>query len=172
MREYELMFIVNQTDVNQKTHEGVVEEVRKLIEQMQGRVLRVRPWGLREFAYEIEDNTHGYYVIMRFLLEPDQILELESKLKLQELILRCLILNLNERENTEEVEVFQDMVDEEEIDQIVKGSSSQDAKEPEAVQDDPKSSEESLDSVEEEIVKEAKDEDQDQDDVDDEESAD
>jgi len=119
MREYELMFIVAQRDVKEGKHEKLVEKVRELIEKAGGRVLRVRPWGLRQLAYEIGGYDYGYYVIMQVLLEPDHTKPFEAKLKVEEDVLRFLLLATGERDEGD-VQVFADMADEAAVEEIAK----------------------------------------------------
>jgi ribosomal protein S6 len=119
MREYELMFIVAQRDVKEGKHEKLVERVRELVEKAGGRVLRVRPWGLRQLAYEIGGYDYGYYVIMQLLMEPDNTKPFEAKLKSETDVLRFLLLATGERDEGE-VKVFAEMADEASIEQIAK----------------------------------------------------
>jgi small subunit ribosomal protein S6 len=114
MREYELMFIVAQRDIKEGTHEAMIEQVRSLTEKNAGRVLRVRPWGLRQLAYPIQDFDYGYYVIMQILLEEEKSKDFEKKLKSVEQILRFIMLRKDERIDSD-VEVLQDNVTAEEL---------------------------------------------------------
>lgn len=104
MREYELMFIVAQRDVKEGTHEKMTEHIRGLIEKAGGRVLRVRPWGLRQLAYEINDYDYGYYVIIQLLLSADQSDALQQKIRTDERILRHMMLTTGERNDDDAFE--------------------------------------------------------------------
>ena len=48
-------------------------------------------WGKRRLAYEIDDQTDGYYVLYTFESQPDFPAELDRVLKITEGILRSLI---------------------------------------------------------------------------------
>lgn len=115
MREYELMFIVAQRDVKEGLHEQVVEQIRKLVDALEGRVLRVRPWGLRQLAYEIKGHDYGYYVIMQLLMKPESVSALETKIREIELVIRFLITYQGERGEQEVPAVLSNMVDETEL---------------------------------------------------------
>ncbi|OIP98002.1 30S ribosomal protein S6 [Candidatus Wirthbacteria bacterium CG2_30_54_11] len=117
MHEYELMMIVAQREVKEGVQEKVIEEIRGMIEGLGGRVLRVRPWGLRQLSYEIKGYDYGYYVILQLLIEPAKTREFEAKLKLNEQVIRHMMLLLEKREEGD-VSVLQEMVGEEEIDSI------------------------------------------------------
>lgn len=117
MHEYELMMIVAQREVKEGVQEKVIEEIRGMIESLGGRVLRVRPWGLRQLSYEIKGYDYGYYVILQLLIDATKTQEFENKLKLNEQVIRHMMLLLEKREEGE-VAVLQDMAGEEEIDSI------------------------------------------------------
>jgi len=106
MREYELMFIVAQRDVKEGTHEKMTEHIRGLIEKSGGRVLRVRPWGLRQLAYEINDYDYGYYVIIQLLLSADKSDALQQKIRTDERILRHIMLTTGERADDDAFEAI------------------------------------------------------------------
>lgn len=117
MREYELMFIVAQTDIKQKYQEQLIEEVRALITEQEGRTLRVRPWGLRELAYEIKGQRRGYYVIMQLVLNSEKIHALEKFFNLHERVLKHMFVKLNDRE-VEDVEELQSQMSEKELEEL------------------------------------------------------
>jgi small subunit ribosomal protein S6 len=51
--------------------------------------------GKRRLAYEIDDVREGYYVVMKFRSEPDQAKELERRMRLNDTILRALVIKLD-----------------------------------------------------------------------------
>lgn len=119
MREYELMFIVAQSDIKQGYQEKLIEEVRVLIDKHGGRTLRVRPWGLRELAYDIKGHRRGYYVIMQMVMAASKIQALEKFLLDHERVLRHIFIKLNEREMTaSEIEILQNKVSEDDLAQV------------------------------------------------------
>ncbi|WP_317995114.1 30S ribosomal protein S6 [Vulcanimicrobium alpinum] len=48
--------------------------------------------GKRRLAYEIDDVREGYYVVMKFKSGPEEQKELERQLRLNEAVLRHLII--------------------------------------------------------------------------------
>ncbi len=123
MREYELMFIVAQRDIKEGTHEAKVEEIRALVEKLEGRVLRVRPWGLRELAYDIGGFDYGYYVIMQVLIGEEKAAEFETRLKSIEKVLRFIMLKTGDREGGD-IDVFADMAGDDELKKMTKSGTS------------------------------------------------
>jgi small subunit ribosomal protein S6 len=95
MRNYELGLIfhpqVEQADVTQ-----AVEKVGQYVTAGGGEVTSVDVWGRREFAYPIRKHQEGTYVFLQTRLDPPAIEELERVLKLEEEVLRYLLLRLDE----------------------------------------------------------------------------
>jgi small subunit ribosomal protein S6 len=55
-------------------------------------VSAVAPWGRRQLAYAIDDQQNGYYVVTHFSTEADRLPEFERLLKLDDDLLRYLIV--------------------------------------------------------------------------------
>ena len=85
---YELMFILD-PDLSDEEREKIIEMVKK---EIKGEVLNVEEWEKRKLAYKINRKTEGYYVVILFQTTGDTLKELDQFLKLQEGILRHMIL--------------------------------------------------------------------------------
>ena len=87
--KYEAMvvFSVNAGEDNVK---GLVEKFKTLIEN-NGTVEEVNEWGKRKLAYEIDDQTEGYYVLYTFESKPDFPAEFERVLKITDGVMRSTI---------------------------------------------------------------------------------
>ncbi|MFQ5612257.1 MAG: 30S ribosomal protein S6 [Anaerolineae bacterium] len=91
MRDYEFMFIVH-PDVDEAGISGVVDTVSGLVTGGSGQVLDVKVWGRRRLAHPIKKQHDGTYVMMNTQLQPKAIPELEHELKLNENILRYILV--------------------------------------------------------------------------------
>lgn len=69
---------------------GLVEKFKTLIEN-NGTVEEINEWGKRKLAYEIDDQTEGYYVLYTFESKPDFPAELERVLKITDGVMRSMI---------------------------------------------------------------------------------
>ena len=87
--KYELMYIVNSTLGEDETA-AVVEKFKALIEQ-HGTLDEMELMGKRRLAYEINDLTEGYYVLVRFTSAPDFPAELDRILGITDGVIRSLI---------------------------------------------------------------------------------
>ncbi|HDN81077.1 MAG: 30S ribosomal protein S6 [Chloroflexi bacterium] len=91
MREYEMTFIIT-PDLEQEQIDATIEEVQKLVVSQGGQVSKTDVWGRRRLAYPIRKKREGYYVVMQMQLPPEALKELDHSLKLNESILRYLIV--------------------------------------------------------------------------------
>jgi len=91
---YEVTYIVRpsleEADVEQR-----VEKIAATLKENGAQIGEIEKLGKRRLAYEIEDVREGYYVVMKFNSEAAQAKELERQLRLNEDVLRSLLINLN-----------------------------------------------------------------------------
>ena len=94
MRSYEMVVILkaNTEDVN-ATAESLAEVVRGLGAEVE----KIDLWGKKKFAYLIEKEFEGYYVLYTFKLDPAQVKEMERVLSLKDQVLRHMVVNLEEK---------------------------------------------------------------------------
>ncbi|MFH1406587.1 MAG: 30S ribosomal protein S6 [Candidatus Omnitrophota bacterium] len=92
MRNYEGIFILNPqlTEDEQKKRTQTIQET---IKKLDGQVDSVEPWGKRKLAYRINRNNEGAYYLMRFQISPESITKLYKAYKLDDSILRVMIVN-------------------------------------------------------------------------------
>jgi len=88
-KKYELMVIFN-TKLGDEGIKELVEKFRATIDK-HATLTSVDEWGKRKLAYEIEDETDGYYVLYNFESTPDYPVEIERRLNINEGVLRSLI---------------------------------------------------------------------------------
>jgi small subunit ribosomal protein S6 len=98
VRLYETVYIfdaaLDEAAINEK-----LEGFHKLVTGEDGEVTAVDHWGARQLAYPIDKKKTGYYVVAQFSGDPTALPEFERVLKLDESLLRYLVV-LNEGEPT------------------------------------------------------------------------
>ena len=87
---YETVFIVNNT-LGEEAVKSLVEKFTGLIAE-NGEIETVNEWGVRRFAYPIEDLTEGYYVLVKFTSAHDFPAELDRIYNITDGILRSLTI--------------------------------------------------------------------------------
>jgi small subunit ribosomal protein S6 len=90
--EYEVTYILRpgleETEVDEKA-DAIAEGVKTRGGEIVGELEKL---GKRRLAYEIDDVREGYYVVMKFKSEPDGAKELERLMRLNESVLRALVI--------------------------------------------------------------------------------
>lgn len=95
LRDYELVYIIN-PEVGDDVVGASIERVHQAISTRGGEVVDVNHWGRRRLAYPIKRHLEGNYVVSQIKLDPTQIPELESNLRISEDVIRHLIVRANE----------------------------------------------------------------------------
>jgi len=91
MNKYEAMYIISPT-IDEEQVKALVEKFNDLISE-HGEIEKVEEWGKKKLAYEVQDQKEGYYVLVYFTANPEFPTELERNFKINENILKYLILN-------------------------------------------------------------------------------
>jgi small subunit ribosomal protein S6 len=94
---YESVFIARQ-DISGAQAEAITESLSKVIEDNGGKVVKTESWGLRALAYKIKKNRKGHYVLLGVDAPSAAIHEMDRQMKLNEDIIRQLILRVDEIE--------------------------------------------------------------------------
>ena len=74
---------------------SATERVRTYVTTAGGEVHSLDVWGRRRLAYPIERHNEGVYHLAKFALEPEHAIELDRNLRLNEQVLRHLIVCLD-----------------------------------------------------------------------------
>lgn len=97
MNLYEMTFIVR-PDLDDEQTRTVADQITDRLQAVGGEIAAAYPWmpARRRLAYPIKDFNDGYYVTTVFRLEPNELREFENGLKLNDNILRFLIVTATE----------------------------------------------------------------------------
>lgn len=105
-RPYEMMVLIRPTVTDEALTEEV-ERISSVVSEAGGAVTNVKresPWGRRRLAYQIQDARDATYVLYHFTTEPSLLEEIERDLKLDDRIIRYLLIRQDEREDSAERE--------------------------------------------------------------------
>lgn len=91
MHAYELMYIVR-PDLDEETVQSVVDRINTVITNNGGQVDQTEKMGKRRLAYDIKGYSEGIYTVVQFHAEPTLIQELQRQLRLNDHILRHLVI--------------------------------------------------------------------------------
>ena len=96
MRNYEGVFIIK-ADLSNELSKGVVAGLQELVTKNGGRVDGLQEWGKKRLAYKINKKHEGSYVILNFQLDSKHAKKLEQSLRLNDQLLRYLLINKDEK---------------------------------------------------------------------------
>lgn len=91
MKKYECIFILK-ADLPEAEMAAHVQRIREILAGFGGEITQENPWGVRRLAYEIEDETKGNYMFLKFRSQGGAIEALEKYLRLDDKVLRHLIV--------------------------------------------------------------------------------
>ena len=90
MRKYEAVFIF-MPNIEEEKRNQLLDRLKGVIES-NGTITNIDEWGTRKLAYEINDQTEGYYVIINFETTPEIVKELDRIAKISDSIMRHMIV--------------------------------------------------------------------------------
>jgi small subunit ribosomal protein S6 len=96
VRSYELMLLLHPT-MEEEAIDAVIEKVSSIITSANGEVVKVDKWGKRRTAYEVKENTEGFYVVIDFKADNEATTEVDRVLKITEEVLRFLLVRKKEQ---------------------------------------------------------------------------
>ena len=98
-RTYEVMYIID-PDTEADKIEKLNEAVGKLIEKEGGTVMRMDDIGMKTMAYPIQKKNEGHYVLFEIEGSGQEILELERRMRVNDLIMRFITVRVDEDRKT------------------------------------------------------------------------
>lgn len=91
MKKYEIMYIVK-ANLDDETRNDTIAKINAVITNNGGTVSSVNEWGMRDLAYPINDETKGYYVVVKVVADANATAEFDRLAKINNHILRHLIV--------------------------------------------------------------------------------
>ncbi|RKY39450.1 MAG: 30S ribosomal protein S6 [Candidatus Omnitrophota bacterium] len=97
-RSYETMLIIR-PDLSQEEKEKVFEKLKRKISDLGGKIFEAKIWAERNFMYplrlrgaEKKKFNRGVYYLLRFSLDVEKMPDFKETIRLEENILRNLII--------------------------------------------------------------------------------
>ena len=90
-RQYEVVYIFDSVLEEAAINERLAR-FHALIQVPEAEAPQVNHWGKRSLAYPIKKHETGYYVVARFDAEPTALPEFERAIKLDEGVMRFLVV--------------------------------------------------------------------------------
>ena len=96
MRKYELVFISN-PNLDDEATESIINKYVDIIKKQDDELLEIEKIGKRNLAYKIKHLTEGFYATIYFRSIPDVVKELDRVLKIDDNIIRHIIVRHDEK---------------------------------------------------------------------------
>lgn len=103
MNKYESVIIIKPTLEKNERNE-VMDKYQNIMKEYSGNDVKIEDLGMKKLAYQIQNQTHGYYVAFRFNAEPQNILELERRFRIDENVMKFMTVKEEFYEYNEEQE--------------------------------------------------------------------
>ena len=95
MNKYEIMFIVR-ADIDEKAVKDTEKAFEKVLTDMKSKIVNFKDMGQRKLAYPIKEQVRGFYFVLNIEATAAAIKEFDRKAKIDENILRHLIIREEE----------------------------------------------------------------------------
>lgn len=95
MNKYEMMFIVKTTETEENAVK-VAEDLKSIITSMKGEITDSKDLGNKKLAYPIKKEITGFYFVVNFNATNEIVSELDRKARINENVLRHMIIRLDE----------------------------------------------------------------------------
>lgn len=90
MKKYEIMYIVKD-GLDEEARKAEIEKLHAILTGKGAKVTEVKEWGLRNFAYPINDMIKGYYVVIKVTADEAALKEFARLAKIDQNVVRHLI---------------------------------------------------------------------------------
>jgi small subunit ribosomal protein S6 len=91
VKKYELIFILK-AELPDTEMTARVERVKEILSQHGGEITQENHWGVRRLAYEIQYETRGNYMFLKFNAKGTVVADLDKFLRLDDQVLRHLVV--------------------------------------------------------------------------------
>lgn len=95
MTKYESVLIARQ-DLGASQVSSLVDNLKQVITDQGGEVVRVDNWGLKNLAYRIKKNRKGHYVLLNIAAPAQAVAEYERIMRVNEDIIRYMTVKVDE----------------------------------------------------------------------------
>jgi small subunit ribosomal protein S6 len=95
LRTYELLSIIK-PNIDSEEFDKIVAKIEETITSLEGKVTSTDKMGRKKLSYDIKDYRDGYFVVHNFEMQPEQVAKFNRQLRLNENVLRIMLLETSE----------------------------------------------------------------------------
>lgn len=97
MKAYELLYFVAPT-AEDDVRASVMSRIENIVKEAGGQVDNVEEWGRKKLAYEINGLADADYTLVDFHADPKSIAELDRVLRINDVVVRHMVVARNDRD--------------------------------------------------------------------------
>jgi small subunit ribosomal protein S6 len=97
LRSYQSVLILK-PDLDEAQVDQVLEKITEFLSKNNGSIVKVEKWGKKRLAYRVKKSRFGYYLNIYHTCESLKVSALEADYKLYNLILKYLLIRLDDNE--------------------------------------------------------------------------
>ena len=94
MRAYETIFI-SDPDIPDEDVDNVLERLTGIVEEFNGKIIKIEKWGRKKLAYKVKKKTKGNYILLNYFGDHKLTTELERILRLDDRVLKYLTVRID-----------------------------------------------------------------------------
>lgn len=95
MRTYEVVFIAAPTLTSEEL-DAFVTQMQAVVQEKNGKVIKVDNWGKKAMAYRVKRFRDGYYVILTLEADGAAVAELERRFRVSDFVIRFLSVRIDQ----------------------------------------------------------------------------
>ena len=99
MALFEHIYMLRQ-DLSSTDLESAINDHEKIISEMEGTIIYKESWGLKNLSYPIKNNKKAFYEYLNIEMSNEKIKEMNSKLNLDENVIRHLSVKVKKFDET------------------------------------------------------------------------
>ena len=96
MKQYETMYIIKST-LDDAARAALAEQMHGIITEHGGTIDNVDDWGMKDFAYEIDHMSKGYYVVLTYTVGVEGLNEFTRLMGINGDIVRLMTICTDEK---------------------------------------------------------------------------
>lgn len=94
------MYIIK-ASLEEEKRTALIETLSGIITKEGGKIVKTDEWGMRDFAYEIDDMTKGYYVVTTFESENEGLKEFDRLMRINPNVVRFMTVQRDDLSSKE-----------------------------------------------------------------------
>jgi len=97
LRSYQSVLILK-PDLDEAQVDQVLEKITEFLSKNNGSIVKVEKWGKKRLAYRVNKSRFGYYLNIYHTCESLKVSALEANYKLYDLILKFLVIRMDDKD--------------------------------------------------------------------------